>query len=76
MIMADNISAAVRKPDDEESDLIWGARNIGRELNRTEHQVYHLLAIGALDGVAAKLSHKMIVASRRGLRNLPFRKSK
>jgi hypothetical protein len=53
-------------------DTVWGAREIGREINRTEMQVYHLLSTGALDGACRKLAHKTICGSRRALRNLPF----
>jgi hypothetical protein len=47
-------------------DLVWGVPNIAAEINRTPTQTYHLISIGALDGVH-KLSHKIIVASRRKL---------
>jgi hypothetical protein len=57
-----------------ESDLVWGGEAIGREINRTASQVYHLLEIGALAGAAAKLGHKTIVGSKRALRKLPFNK--
>ena len=29
---------------DAVSDLVWGAENIGREINRSQRQVYHLAA--------------------------------
>ena len=29
---------------DADGDLIWGAENIGREINRSQRQVYHLAA--------------------------------
>jgi hypothetical protein len=60
--------------DDPENDLVWGGLNISRELNRTLPQFYNLYESGALSGVVAKLGHKTFVASRRGLRNLPFTK--
>jgi hypothetical protein len=58
---------------DHENDLIWGAEAIGSEINRSKAQVYHLVATGALDGAVAKLGFKTFVASRKALRNLPFR---
>ena len=56
-----------------EFDLVWGAAAIGKEINRSKQQVYHLVEIGALDGVVAKIGHKTFVASRRALHKLPFR---
>ena len=32
-----------RKPQDPDSDIVWGARAIGEVINRTERQTYHLL---------------------------------
>jgi hypothetical protein len=61
---------------DEPPDTIWGAKAIGEEIDRTEPQVYRLLAAGALQGAARKVSHKTIVASRSRLRSLPFLKVK
>jgi hypothetical protein len=58
------------------SDLVWGAPAIGEEIGRTASQVYHLYAIGALDGAVSKMGHKTFVGSRRKLRDLPFRKLK
>jgi hypothetical protein len=75
--MADIKTATARKPEDPGADdLVWGATAIGAVINRTKTQVHHLYAAGALDGAVAKLGHKTLVGSRRGLRNLPFRKSK
>jgi hypothetical protein len=62
--------------DDSESDIVWGARGVGRVINRNEQQVYHLLSIGALNGAATKLGHKTIIGSRKALLNLPFKTSK
>ena len=59
--------------DNPESDLVWGGEGVGRVINRTKQQVYHLLEIGALDGAAAKIGHKTIVGSRRALQRLPLR---
>jgi hypothetical protein len=74
--MSDKTSAAARKLSDSESDLVLGAAAIGEVIDRTPAQVYHLLSTGALDGAASKLAHKTIIANRRSLLNLPFRKSK
>ena len=68
--------AETKPPSDRESDLVWGATAIAEVLNRTPAQVYHLLSIGALDGVATKLGHKTIIGSRKGLLNLPLKKIK
>lgn len=66
----------VNKSDKDPSDLVWGAPAIGWEIGRTPQQVYHLYAIGALDGAVSKLGHKTFVGSRRKLSELPFRKLK
>jgi hypothetical protein len=72
----DDDSGEKQADDDPESDLVWGAENIGRVIGRTKQQVYHLVEIGALDGAAAKLGHKTIVGSRKQLGRLPLRKTK
>jgi hypothetical protein len=56
-----------------ESDLVWGGEAIGKEINRTKAQVYHLIEIGALDGAVSRLGYKTYVGSRRALHKLPFR---
>jgi hypothetical protein len=63
-------------PSDDASDFVWGADNIGREIDRTPSQVYHLVQIGALDGAVAKLGHRTLVGSRKRLRNLVTNKLK
>jgi hypothetical protein len=55
---------------DAPSDLVWGAENIGKEINRSADQVYYLHRTGLLDGAVTKLSHKLFVGSRRELRRL------
>jgi beta-N-acetylglucosaminidase len=57
-----------------ESDAVWGAEAIGKEINRTAQQVYYLFGIGALDGAVTKLGPKTYLASRRKLRTLPLSK--
>jgi hypothetical protein len=59
-----------------ESDAIWGAENIGKEINRTAAQVYYLYREGHLDGAVTKLGPKTYVASRRKLQALPLNKPK
>jgi hypothetical protein len=63
-----------KKPDpgaealanEDPSDFLWGAAAIGREIGRTEKQVFHLVYGGALDG--AVRGH--VVGSRARLRAL------
>jgi hypothetical protein len=59
--------------NNEEADLVWGAAAIGRVISRTAAQVYYLHGIGALDGAVKKVSHKMMLGSRKRLLELPFR---
>ncbi len=59
-----------RDADGDASDFCWGAAAIGREINRTAAQVYHLHEIGALEGATAKLGHRTLVGSRKKLRAL------
>ena len=69
-------AALIGGDDDPASDLVWGGRSIGKEINRTARQVHHLHEIGALDGAVAKLGHRTLVGSKRKLRALPLRKAK
>jgi hypothetical protein len=73
--MPDNeqVEKEAAAPTGGDSDLVWGGEDIGREINRTATQVYHLYEIGALDGAVAKLGHKTFVGSRKALHRLPFR---
>jgi hypothetical protein len=59
------------EPADDASDLVWGAANIGKEINRTAGQIYYLHAIGALKGAVTKLGHRTFIGSRKRLKNLP-----
>jgi hypothetical protein len=59
-----------------ESDAIWGAENIGKEINRSAAQVYYLYREGHLDGAVTKLGPKTYVASRKKLQALPLNKLK
>ena len=61
---------------EKEADAIWGAENIGKEINRTAAQVYYLYREGHLDGAVTKLGPKTYVASRKKLQALPLNKLK
>jgi len=56
-----------------ESDHVWGATAIGREINRTPQQVYYLFGCGALDGAVIKMGHRTLLGSRRELARLVSR---
>jgi hypothetical protein len=56
--------------NNDEADLIWGAENIGREIDRTKEQVYRLYKKGAFKGAVAKFGHRTFVGSRKRLQNL------
>jgi hypothetical protein len=62
------------KETEAESDAVWGAENIGREIGRTAQQIYYLYGQGHLDGAVTKLGPKTYVASRRKLQALPLSK--
>jgi hypothetical protein len=51
--------------DEKNTDILWGARAIGREINRSPRQTYGLLESGALP--ATKVGATW-VSSRRKLR--------
>jgi hypothetical protein len=55
---------------DDESDIVWGAEAIGREINRTAEQIYYLHRSSALKGAVRKVGHRTYLASRRKLREL------
>jgi hypothetical protein len=48
-------------------DLAWGAEQIAAEINRSPRQVFHMLANGALDGIAIKVNGRW-AADRVALR--------
>jgi hypothetical protein len=60
----------IEKPRDDNDDLVWGAENIGREINRTAAQTRYLVSTGVLKGAVRKIGHRTIVGSRRRLREL------
>jgi hypothetical protein len=52
-------------------DAVWGYAAIGREIGLSASQVRYLLVkTDVLDHAVRKLSHKVIVGSRRCLRDL------
>jgi hypothetical protein len=57
--------------DENESDIVWGAANIGRELNnKTAKEVSYLLnRTSLLDGMVRRVGHRTLVASRKRLRS-------
>jgi hypothetical protein len=67
---------ATTTQNEADSDAIWGAENIGKEINRTAAQVYYLYREGHLDGAVTKLGPKTYVASRKKLQALPLNKLK
>jgi hypothetical protein len=60
---------AENSPSDE-SDFVWGGKNIAKEINRTTQQFYYLHEKGVFKGAVRKLGHKTFVGSRRKLRAL------
>jgi hypothetical protein len=47
-------------------ELVWGAENIGKEINRTARQTHHLLASGAIK--SARRAGGLWCADRGALR--------
>jgi hypothetical protein len=52
-------------PDQRNSDFVWGAREIGETIGRTERQAHHLLTTGQLQ--SAKKKGGRWVASKAAL---------
>jgi hypothetical protein len=57
--------------DTDDTDAVWGAKNIGAEINRTAEQVRYLHKRGHLKGAVRKVGHRTYLGSRRKLRALP-----
>jgi hypothetical protein len=57
--------------DTDDSDAVWGAANIGAEINRTAGQTRYLYKQGLLKGAVRKVGHRTYLGSRRKLRALP-----
>jgi len=53
------------KGNGQKLDLVWGAKNIGAEINKTEKAAFHMLASGKLP---AKKIGDQWVASRAALK--------
>lgn len=49
---------------DSDDRIIWGAKNIGRAINRNERQTFGLLESGKIPG-AKKVGHLWTVRQRR-----------
>ena len=56
--------------DEVETDAVWGAEAIGREIGRSAGQVYYLHASGKLQGAVRKIGSRTLIGSRRALRNV------
>jgi hypothetical protein len=59
--------------DDElnvDNDAVWGAAQIGKEINRTADQVRYLFKRGELSEAVRKAGHRTYLGSRRRLRQL------
>jgi hypothetical protein len=51
-VVARQFTASVARVTNEDPDtIVWGAAAIGKLINRTERQAYHLLESGTLRGV-------------------------
>jgi hypothetical protein len=55
--------------DSADDELVWGAAEIAKIINRNERQTYHLFAGGHLDG-AVKQIGRLLVGRRSKLREL------
>jgi len=67
----DNATLAVANSEvNPESNLVWGAEAIGREINRSAAQVRYLHKIGFFQGAVWKAGHRTYVGSRQRLRDL------
>jgi hypothetical protein len=55
-----------------QSDLVWGAAEIGAITNQTPGEVYYHFAEGRYAGAVWKFSPRKLVGSRRKLRELGF----
>ena len=55
-------------PEPEELDILWGGEEIGRAINRTARQAFHLLEEGLIP--ARKVGGQWCASRRRLLRTL------
>jgi hypothetical protein len=63
------MSQPAKQSSEEAPTLVWGLRNIGRIINRSEEQAAHLVKTGAL-GDAVKKVGGLWVGHVRQLQNL------
>jgi hypothetical protein len=61
---------AAAEPEANQSNLIWGAEAIGREVNRSAEQVRRLHALGFFQGAVWKAGHRTYVGNLQRLRAL------
>jgi hypothetical protein len=52
--------ADTAKQSEKRSRKIWGLRNIGRKIDRTEEQTAHLVKTGALKGAVKKVGGQWV----------------
>jgi hypothetical protein len=57
---------------DGDGDKLWGAEEIGRYLNRSKTQIYHLFETGLLDGAVEKFGRRTLVGSKWRLDRIFF----
>lgn len=57
--------------DANNADAIWGARNIGKVINRTADQTRYLYRTGAFGDAVKKVGHRTLVGNRRKLQQFP-----
>jgi hypothetical protein len=50
---------------EESDDILWGVREVAQYIRRTEPSTNYLINAGIFDGAVTKLSHKVIVGSKR-----------
>lgn len=60
-----------KNPKPNNSDVIWGAKNIGAEVNLTEEQARYHLRLGTFGDAAKKIGHRSWAASRSRLKQFP-----
>jgi hypothetical protein len=56
---------------DDSDDAVWGAENIGAEVNLTAEQARRHLRLGTFGDAARKVGHRSWVGSRSRLKQFP-----
>jgi len=64
--LTDSIALCNAEENSIQNEFVWGTKAIGREINRTERQTFHLLARGAIK--SAQKRGGTWVAHRKTLR--------